>query len=146
MLDFPLSIRLSTGNLTGLDCQNPNAKVLLRMLWYGLVDEAINHLRSIDSSQIKDQKQIELLIGYFERNRLWIPKYALRRRLDRSNSSNPAERTCNLLASQRQKKNGMSWSTGGSQALSALACVVLNNRTRTWLTEAKFTLTFNQAA
>ena len=132
--------------MRGRELRNAHAKVLLRMLWYGLIDEAINHLRSIDSSQIKDQKQIELLIGYFERNRLWIPKYALRRRLELGNSSNPAERTCNLLASQRQKKNGMSWSTGGSQALSALACVVLNNQTRKWLTEAKFTLTFSQAA
>ena len=97
------------------------------MMWYGMVDEAIAHLRSIDSSQIK-------------------PNYALRRQLDLGNSSNPAERTNNLLASQRQKKNGMSWSTAGSQALSALACVVLNDRTRKWLNEAKFTLTFNQAA
>ena len=132
--------------MRGRELRNAQAKALLRMLWYGLVDEAINHLRSIDSSQIKDQKQIELLIGYLERNRSWIPNYALRRRLDLGNSSNPAERTCNLLASQRQKKNGMSWSTGGSHALSALACVVLNDRTRKWLTEAKFTLTFNQAA
>ena len=132
--------------MRGRELRNAHAKTLLRMLWYGMVDEAIAHLRSIDASQIKDQKQIELLIGYLERNRSWIPNYALRRRLKLGNSSNPAERTCNLLASQRQKKNGMSWSTGGSQALSALACVVLNNRTRTWLTEAKFTLTFNQAA
>ncbi len=132
--------------MRGRELRNAQAKTLLRMLWYGMVDEAIAHLRSIDSCQIKDQKQIELLIGYLERNRSWIPNYALRRRLDLGNSSNPAERTNNLLASQRQKKNGMSWSTGGSQALSALACVVLNDRTRKWLTEAKFTLTFNQAA
>jgi len=50
------------------------------------------------------------------------------------------------FASQRQKKNGMSWSTAGSQALSALACVVLNDRTRKWLNEANFTLTLNQTA
>lgn len=132
--------------MKGRELRNAQAKALLRMLWYGMVDEAIAHLRSIDSSQIKDPKQIELLIGYVERNRSWLPNYALRRRLDLGNSSNPAERTNNLIASQRQKNNGMSWSTGGSQALSALACVVLNDRTRKWLTEAKFTLTFNQAA
>ena len=132
--------------MRGRELRNAHAKTLLRMLWYGMVDEAIDHLRSIDSSQIKDQKQIELLIGYLERNRSWIPNYALRRQLDLGNSSNPAERTNNLLASQRQKKNGMSWSTAGSHALSALACVVLNDRTRKWLNEAKFNLTFNQAA
>ena len=132
--------------MRGRELRNAQAKTLLRMLWYGMVDEAITHLRSIESSQIKDQKQIEILIGYLERNRSWIPNYALRRRLDLGNSSNPAERTCNLVASQRQKKNGMSWSTAGSQALSALACVVLNDRTRKWLTEAKFPLVFNQAA
>ena len=132
--------------MRGRELRNAHAKTLLRMLWYGMVDESIDHLRSIDSSQIKDQKQIELLIGYLERNRSWIPNYALRSQLDLGNSSNPAERTNNLLASQRQKKNGMSWSTAGSHALSALACVVLNDRTRKWLNEAKFTLTFNQAA
>ena len=126
--------------------RNENARALLRLLWYGLVDDAIAHLRSINPDDIKDPKQIEALVGYFERNRRWIPNYAMRRRLELCNSSNPAERTCNLIASQRQKKNGMSWSTDGSQALSALACVVLNNRTKEWLTECQFSLTFDIAA
>ena len=126
--------------------RNEQARALLRLLWYGLIDEAIAHLRSINSDEIKDPKQIEALVGYLERNRSWIPNYAMRRRLKLCNSSNPAERTANLLASHRQKKNGMSWSVDGSQALSALACVVLNNRTKEWLTESQFSLTFNTAA
>jgi len=126
--------------------RNEQVRAVLRLLWYGLVDDAIAHLRSINPDEIKDLNQIEALVGYLERNRSWIPNYAMRRRLKLCNSSNPAERTNNLIASQRQKKNGMSWSTDGSQALSALACVVLNNRIKEWLTECQFSLTFETAA
>jgi hypothetical protein len=126
--------------------RNEHVRAVLRLLWYGLVDDAIAHLLSIVPDEIKAPDQIEALIGYFERNRSWIPNYAMRRRLKLCNSSNPAERTNNLIASQRQKKNGMSWSTDGSQALSALACVVLNNRIKEWLTECQFSMTFNNAA
>ena len=126
--------------------RNEHVRAVLRLLWYGLVDDAIAHLRSIVPDEIKAPDQIEALIGYFERNRSWIPNYAMRRRLKLCNSSNPAERTNNQIASQRQKKNGMSWSTDGSQALSALACVVLNNRIKEWLTECQFSMTFNNAA
>jgi len=126
--------------------RNEQVKAVLRLLWYGLVDDAIAHLRSINSDLIKDPSQIDALIGHLERNRSWIPNYAMRRRLKLCNSSNPVERTNNLVASQRQKKNGMSWSTYGSLALSALACVVLNKRTKEWLTECQFSLTFDTAA
>lgn len=126
--------------------RNEQVRAVLRLLWYGLVDDAIAHLRTINPDEIKDPKQIDALVGYLERNRSWIPNYAMRRRLKLSNSSNPAERTNNLIASQRQKKNGMSWSSDGSQALSALACVVLNNRIKEWLTESQFSLTFDTAA
>ena len=126
--------------------RNEQVRAVLRLLWYGLVDDAIAHLRSISRDEIKDPSQIEALVGYLERNRSWIPNYAMRRRLKLCNSSNPAERTNNLIASQRQKKNGMSWSPDGSQALSALACVVLNNRVKEWLTECQFSLTFDTAA
>jgi hypothetical protein len=132
--------------MKGRALRNEHAKSILRLLWYGLIDAAISHLRSIEPSQIKDPKQIAVLIGYLERNRSWIPNYALRAQLGLRNSSNPAERTNNLVASQRQKNNGMSWSATGSQALSALTCVVLNNRTKTWLTEAKFYLSLDQVA
>lgn len=126
--------------------RNEQVSAVLRLLWYGLVDDAIVHLRSINPDVIKDPSQIEALVVYLERNRSWIPNYAMRRRLKLCNSSNPVERTNNLVASQRQKKNGMSWSTDGSLALSALACVVLNNRTNEWLTECQFSLTFDIAA
>jgi hypothetical protein len=132
--------------MRGRALRNEHAKIVLRLLWYGLVDVAISHLRSIDPSQIKDAKQIQVLIGYLERNRTWIPNYALRANLGLRNSSNPAECSNNLVTSQRQKKNGMSWSESGSHALSAIACVVLNKCTKSWLTEGKFHLSLDQAA
>jgi len=40
----------------------------------------------------------------------------------------------------------MSWSDDGSRALSALACVVLNGRTKEWVNESQLSLTFYLAA
>jgi hypothetical protein len=78
--------------------RNEQLKAVLRLLWYGLLDDTIAHLRSINPDEIKDTKQIDALVGYLERNRSWIPNYAMRRRLKLRNSSNPAERTNNLVA------------------------------------------------
>ena len=53
--------------------RNEQARAVLGLLWYGLVDDAIAHLRSIAPDQIKAAEQIEALVGYIERNRSWIP-------------------------------------------------------------------------
>jgi hypothetical protein len=85
-------------------------------------------------------------VGYFERNRAWMPCYALRRRLGLPNSSNPVERMNNLVTSHRQKRNGMSWSQPGSLALTALTVVVLNGHIQKWLKEKIVPFVFAQSA
>lgn len=129
----------------GREIRNRNVKNLLRLLWFGLVDEAIAYLRSIPPQELKNAEVRDALIEYLERNRCWIPCYAMRRQLGLPNSSNPAERSNNLVTSHRQKKNGMSWSTEGSQALTALSTIVCNNLTHAWVTAKEIPLTLTLA-
>lgn len=117
----------------GRKIRNQHLRSLLPLLWVGLLDGAQDYLRSIPASDLKKPSSIEQLIDYLERNRHWIPCYALRHSLGLPNSSNPVERTNNLVTSTRQKHNGMSWSKAGSHALTALTAVVLNGGTKTWV-------------
>jgi hypothetical protein len=132
--------------LKGRTIRNQHLKEIARLLWYGLVSEAITYVGAIPAKDIKDRAALERLIGYFERNRPWIPCYAMRRWLGLQNSSNPAERTCNLVTSHRQKNNGMSWSPRGSLALAAITAVALNGHTRQWLKRRAIPLVMAQAA
>ncbi len=83
----------------------------------------MEYVRAIPEEDIKSRASLERLVGYFERNRSWIPCYVLRRELGLPNSSNPVERMNNLVTSNRQKKNGMSWSQTGSLAFTVLTVV-----------------------
>ena len=85
------------------------------------------------ATDFKDDQVIARLTAYLERNRQWIPCYAMRSKLGLPNSSNPAERCNNLVTARRQKHHGMSWSEQGSYALTSLAAVTLNNATQQWI-------------
>lgn len=117
----------------GREIRNRHLRVLLGLLWFGLLDRAQEYLGSIAAAELKNPTAIERLIGYLERNRSGIPCYALRRQLGLPNSSNPVERANNLVTSNRQKHHGMSWSKQGSHALTALSAVVLNGATQAWV-------------
>ena len=117
----------------GREIRNRHLKQLTTFLWFGLVDKAQAYLAAIPKEDIKDSKAIERLIGYLERNRKWIPCYAMRSKLKLPNSSNPAERCNNLVTANRQKHHGMSWSENGSYALTALNAVTANNATKQWV-------------
>jgi hypothetical protein len=85
-------------------------------------------------SDIKNPAPLNRLIEYLERNRERIPCYSMRKRLGLPNSSNPVERSNNIVTAMRQKHNGMSWSNNGSYALTALKAVVVNQSTKQWVT------------
>jgi hypothetical protein len=143
---FPPRPQRGTGAaLRAGEIRNQNVRNLLRLLWFGLVDEAIAYLRSIPGQELKNAAARDALIEYLERNRRWIPCYAMRRQLGLPNSSNPAKRSNNLATSHRQKKNGMSWSAEGSQALTALSTIVCNNLTQVWVTEMEIPMTLTLA-
>jgi hypothetical protein len=134
---------LSLG-LKGREVRNRHLKPIVRLLWYGLVPEAVAYLRNIPPGDIKSRASLERLAGYFDRNRPWMPCYALRRRLGLPNSSSPVERTNNLVTASRQKKNGMSWSQLGSHALTALSAVVLNDHMKAWIRRRKIPFAFQE--
>ncbi len=108
---------------------------LTHLLWYGLVDEAIKLVEKIDKVSVKNQQELEKLIGYFNRNREYIPVYAVRKKLGLRNSSNIGERMNDLIVSERQKKNGMSWSKAGSVVLATITVLKRNKDVEKWLNE-----------
>ena len=118
--------------LTGREIRNRVLAQLSPLLWAGCVDRAIQLLRDLDPDCIKDARHLDKLIGYFERQRPYIPCYAVRKELGLRNSSNRGEKANDLLVSQRQKHNGMSWSASGSLALAALTTLVHNNEYTQW--------------
>lgn len=110
---------------------------LLPQLWLGKLDTAIECLNDIDSDYIKSKSHIKRLIGYFERNRKHIPCYALRKQLNLRNSSNKGEKQNDLMVSDRQKNNGMSWSNQGSVALATITTLLYNEEAKQWYSEEK---------
>jgi hypothetical protein len=91
---------------------------------------------------IKDKGATEKLIEYLNRNKPYIPCYAIRKELGLRNSSNIGEKMNDLIVSDRQKHNGMSWSKPGSVALASITSLKRNNESRRWFEkrEVKFKL------
>ena len=110
---------------------------LMPLLWYGLVDQAIDYLRNLPEDQIKNQEKLEQLIAYLDKNRVMIPVYAVRRELGLRNSSNRVEKANDVLVAARQKHNGMSWSKSGSVALASITGLKKNKTYKTWFQERK---------
>ena len=106
---------------------------LLRVLWVGNVTEAIVYLRNLNPGLLRPNHRVCDLIGYLEKHREHIPSYALRAKLGLPNSSNRIEKENDLLVAQRQKHNGMSWSTTGSGALAQIAALSINGELGDWL-------------
>jgi hypothetical protein len=128
--------------LKGRDIRNQVLEQLLPLLWLGLVEQAIALLQTLDPTQVKDQAHLDKLIGYFRRQRPYIPCYAVRKRLNLRNSSNLGEKANDLLVSSRQKHNGMSWSSSGSVALAALTALVRNNEHHLWFRHQSLRFSF----
>ena len=110
----------------------------------GTTDKAIESLKNIDTKNIKNQDEIIKLINYLERSKPYIPCYEARKQLGLRNSSNIGEKANDLLVSERQKHNGMSWSKVGSVALASLTALVKNGEYKKWFETKtiKFKLVF----
>ncbi len=87
-------------------------------------------------------KEIALIYGdikesYREATRLinHIPCYAARKELGLCNSSAVGEKANDLIVSERQKHNGMSWTKKGTVALAAITALAQNNEYRKWFEE-----------
>ena len=119
--------------LRGSKIRNEFLDELRPCLWFGNVRGAIKLLRTIDPKKVRDFDRINKLVEYLERVQSTIPCYALRKQLGLRNSSNRGEKSNDLIVSNRQKHNGMSWSDNGSIAFASVAASSRNNELNRWL-------------
>jgi hypothetical protein len=126
----------------GRAIRNQPLRLLLRFLWYGLVEEARQYLATIPTDDLKDAAPITRLQNYLDRNAPAIPCYALRSQLGLRNSSSPVGSANNEVTARRQKRHGMSWSKAGSHALTALSRLVCNRCHEHWVQEHSIPLVF----
>ena len=133
--------------MKGSVVRNDVLERLLPLLWHGLTDKAIALLEEMDPSQIKNQSVVEKLVQYLHRNKPYIPCYAIRKQLGLRNSSNIGEKMNDLIVSDRQKHNGMSWSKPGSVALASVTALKRNRETKSWFEkrEIQFKLAANSS-
>ncbi len=130
--------------LRGKNVRNPVLAERMPWLWLGQVDAAIAYLRTLGSDRMKSGKSVDRLIEYFERNRQYIPCYALRSQLGLRNSSNRGEKANDRCVADRQKHRGMSWSREGSVALASTTTLQRNGEIDAW--GRSHTLSFNWVA
>jgi len=128
--------------IKGKQAKNQLLACVLAWLWLGKVDQAINVLRALPEDLIKNGTQRDNLITYLHRNQACIPCYALRKKLGLRISSNPVEKANDLVVSNRQKHNGMSWSADGSTSLATLTSVRRNDEQMNWLRHRDIHFTF----
>ena len=123
--------------LKGSKIRNAVLEKLMPLLWYGLVDQAIDYLSTLPETQIKNQDELIHVMNYLGKNRPMIPVYAVRRELGLRNSSNRGEKANDLLVAERQKHNGMSWSKSGSVALASVTALKKNREYKKWFQEGE---------
>jgi hypothetical protein len=119
--------------IKGKQIKNSVLSEILAWLWLGKVDRAVKVLSDLKEDALKNANERDNLIKYLHRNQDCIPCYALRKKLGLRVSSNPVEKANDLVVSNRQKHNGMSWSADGSTSLATLTAVCRNSEDRHWL-------------
>ena len=134
--------------LRGSKIRNEFLDELRPYLWFGNVRGAIKLLKAIDPKKVRNYEIINYLIGYLERVQSTIPCYALRKQLGLRNSSNRGEKANDMIVSNRQKHNGMSWSNDGSVAFATVAAASCNDEITPWLHQGDigFAMVDNKAA
>lgn len=130
--------------LKGRDVRNGVLEKLLRILWAGNVQGAVEYLESLPESMVKSRKQLEGQADYLRRKEAYIACYAVRAELGLRNSSNPVEKENDILVARRQKHNGMSWSKTGSGALAAIEMVFENGEADMWFQKKQIPFMMHQ--
>jgi hypothetical protein len=90
------------------------------------MNKAIALLKEMPISEIRNQSEVNGLVEYLNRNKPYIPCYAVRKQLGLRNSSNIGEKMNDLIVFERQKHNGMSLSKQGSVALASVTAIKRN--------------------
>ena len=120
--------------------RNEMLQKVMPILWKGDIDAATAVLKEIDMKMVKNESALNYLIGYLERVRKTIPNYMLRAELGLRNSSNRGEKANDLIVSNRQKHNGMSWSDDGSATLASVTAALYNDELGNWIEHGSLSL------
>jgi hypothetical protein len=117
-------------DLTSLICRGRKAKqellhLLLKYLWRGQVQEALDILEEY-RSQTKNVEKLDELLKYLDARRAYIPNYQEQRQQCHYIGSAHVEKGNDLIVARRQKHQGMHWSEHTSDALAALQTLLLN--------------------
>ncbi len=131
--------------ISGKQIKNQILTEVLAWLWLGKVERAVKVLTDLKEDAIKNATQRDNLINYLSRNQDCIPCYALRKKLGLRVSSNPVEKANDVLVSNRQKHNGMSWSPDGSTSLATLTALRRNSEDGNWLLHHDLRFQFDAA-
>ena len=105
-------------------------------LFFGDLEGAINYLKNIDKSFVKNQSKIVKIEEYLLRKKDLIYNYYLRKKLCLINSSNLCEKTNDLVIAQRTKNNGTSWSRYGVDGMGSMRLIYINRETE-WFSDRK---------
>jgi len=128
--------------MKGSVARNDFLNRLLPLLWKGLTDKAIVLLKEMPTNEIRNQSEVNSLVEYLNRNKFHIPCYAVRKQLGLRNSSNIGEKMNDLIVSERQKHNGMSWSKQGSVALASVTAIKRNREAKIWFEKKELEFKF----
>jgi len=104
---------------------------VLKALWHGRVDEALEILRA-HSGEMKNVEALEDLIGYLEARRPYLPDYAARQRAGLWIASNRVEKFNDWSVLARCKHQGMEWTEAGVVSLAVLEAARRNGELPTW--------------
>jgi hypothetical protein len=107
---------------------------VLKALWHGRVEEALEVLRS-RSGEMRNGEVLEDLIGYLEARRRYLPDYAARQRAGLWIASNRVEKFNDWSVSARCKHRGMEWTEAGVVSLAVLEAARRNGELPIWRAE-----------
>ncbi len=108
------------------------ARMLSSILWVGNVEEAKDYIKNINPEDIQNPGAVQELLEYLKNKGKYITCYALRKRAGLRNSSNIVESANRRMVSGRQKHKGMLWGDAGTDAITALTVLFMNNEEDLW--------------
>lgn len=104
---------------------------VLRALWEGHVDAAVQALREARSAASRPGR-LDELIGYLEARRPYLPDYEARKEAGEPLASHRVEKWNDSAVSGRCKGRGMSWTAEGVVALAVLEAARRNGELGPW--------------
>jgi hypothetical protein len=110
------------------DIKQTHGKELCHYLWKGQVGEALTYTDVRVSIETKKQDKLQELQTYLQKHQAEICNYGKRQAAGKIIGSGKGEKVNDQLVANRQKKKAMSWSEDGSNALTILQTLQINQK------------------